>query len=79
MNKWGLKLLLNMQEDMIIDFVDIINCPVLYLKQCFSDWTPPPSSGKKSTQLGQTHSVSLSPTGDSCAPYIELAPISEVS
>jgi hypothetical protein len=36
----------------VIDFLDIIHCPVLYLKRRFGDWTLSPSSGKKkSAQL----------------------------
>jgi hypothetical protein len=35
----------------VIDFLDIIYCPVLYLKQRFGDLNLSPSSGKKPAQL----------------------------
>jgi hypothetical protein len=36
----------------ILHFLDIINCPISYMKQHFGDWIPSPSPSKKPTHLG---------------------------
>jgi hypothetical protein len=41
------------------DFLDNTRRPVFHLKQCFGDWTVPPSSGNKSTHSGPIDRASL--------------------
>jgi hypothetical protein len=53
-----------MVYNIIIDFLDIILCPIFDLKQYFGYQTLPLSSGKKSILLCPTERQSLSPEID---------------